>query len=302
MSLSANKNLNIVCAVVHACLAALWVYRKNKNFKVPATYGIYQNALVSNGFGGLKVVAREQKDSRFQTDTRDLMIQFFTVTSIFHIIYAAGSAPDGYYTQMLQRGNNMLRWVEYSITSTLMINVISRLSGVNNSGILSLMTASNVCIMIQGQSTEVVLADSSLSVGEKIKRILVPQVTAWILLFTIWGIIIRKFYQILDDVETGVNKGRPPGEKIKIPDAVRIAVWSQFLFFSVFGLVQMTQIISNIRGGDTTKDYVKYEIAYNSLSLASKATLGLVLAYGIEQTSGRDENTVDAELEVDVTA
>jgi len=287
MSLTANRNLNIVCAIAHAGLASLWAYRTYKNLKVPASYGVYENALVSDDNGGLKVVARELNKSMFKTDTRYLMILFFAVTSLFHVIYAAGSGENGYYTQMLNRNNNMLRWVEYSITSTLMINVISRLSGINNFGILTLMTTSNVCIMIQGQITESVLANDSLNNQEKKKLILVPQITAWILLISIWYIIIRKFYKILDDVEKGVNKGKPESEKIKIPEAVRIAIWSQCVFFSVFGLVQLTQIFSTLMG--KKPDYIKYEIAYNSLSLASKATLGLVLAYGIEQTEGRDE-------------
>ncbi len=292
-----NRTLNIVCAICHASLAFLWGYRKYNEYKIPATYGIYINALDSDGLGGLEVVARKKEKTSFDVDTRDLMIAFFAVTSVFHLIYAAGSGEDGYYTNMLVRGNNMLRWVEYSITSTLMINVISRISGVNNENILKLMTAANVCIMIQGQTTEVVLA-SKMSKREKIKRVLVPNITAWVLLFTIFNIIISKFSQILEDVENGVNKGKPLEEQIKIPDAVRIAVWSQFGFFSVFGLVQLVQIFREINSEGGGDNYINYEMTYNILSLASKATLGIALGFGIEQSEGRDENNGNTSVDI----
>ena len=285
MSLAVNRNLNIVCAITHSALAFLWIYRKYKNYKVPASYGIYENALLPDGNGGLKVSVRQLENSMFTSDMRVLMILFFVVTALFHIIYA--SDFNGLYTDMIEKQNNMLRWIEYSISSTLMINVISRLAGVNNQNTLKLITAGNVCVMLQGNVTEVILADDRISSdSEKLKRVLIPQITAWVIYITIWNVIIETFTKTLNDVENGINAGGQ--EEVKIPKIVKTIVYIQLAFFTLFGVVQLYQLFTLVKP-QYKLNYIWIEMFYNILSLVSKVLLGLLLAFGIEQTEGRDE-------------
>ena len=72
-----------------------------------------------------------------------------------------------------------------------------------------------------------------------------------------------------------------------IPDFVSYVIWSQFIFYILFGLWQLYQIYEACY--NPKYDYSTFEIGYNVLSLLSKTILGSILGFGIDQSANRNE-------------
>ena len=56
-------------------------------------------------------------------DLKNLLSLFFTITSGFHLFY--GINVGDIYTDMIDNGSNLFRWIEYSITATIMMIIIA---------------------------------------------------------------------------------------------------------------------------------------------------------------------------------
>ena len=97
----------------------------------------------------------------------------------------------------------------------------------------------------------------------------------------VFGIIISRFQQTIKEIKAATCAN--------IPDFVGYTVWSQFIFYNLFGFWQLYQIFSVYN--NPNYDYTKFEMGYTILSLLSKATLGSILGFGIDQSSKRDTQT-----------
>jgi len=280
MSKRTLRILNASCAIIHLIFFIIWIKKKNDNYIIPADLKIYTTS-IQNIDGNVKTIIKEKENSFLKYDLRDLLISFFLITFLVHAFYFISSFNNvpligGLYNNMISNKNNFIRWIEYSITATIMINIVARSAGVSNEDTLLLTNLATAAVMLQGQTIELALKEKPSST--KIQQLIIYNIVGWGLMLGVFGIIISKFQQTIDDIKAATC--------VNIPDFVRNVIWSQFIFYMLFGAWQLYQIFTVYKNPDY--DYTKFEIGYNVLSLLSKTTLGSVLGFGIDQSSRRE--------------
>jgi hypothetical protein len=194
------------------------------------------------------------------TTVQGLLIAFFYITALFHLIYATSSI----YPSLIKNNNNWLRWVEYSITSTLMIYIIALICTVKDTHTYILLGVCNITMILLGQFVE-----------EKIKNkesALLPLSMSFFILFSEFGIIFREASNRLQQINAYVSPNQT--KPTEFPLWIFFMVPILFLFFGCFGGVALFQSFFP----DT--DYESIEKIYILLSLVAKTTLGGFLAYG----------------------
>jgi hypothetical protein len=149
-----------------------------------------------------------------------------------------------------------------------MLSIIAPFTGQKDSSSVSLIVAANVAMQAQGFATERALISSG---GPDIFGAVFSTLVGWLLLVAAWRSILRAFFLTLNDV-TEANS------QIKLPDWLWGIGVVQAAFFSSFGVVQLAQIRAFASG---SKNFEPFEKGYLILSLAAKATLAAVLAYGL---------------------
>ena len=77
---------------------------------------------------------------------------FSLITALFHFIIGNSglNGIDGFYYKMLDKNMQILRWIEYSITYTMMMIGLSNISGIYNLEKILLITISSVILNIYG--------------------------------------------------------------------------------------------------------------------------------------------------------
>jgi hypothetical protein len=193
-----------------------------------------------------------------------LLVGFFFVTAAFHLYYAASF--DGRYGEMIERGNNYVRWIEYSISSTMMLYVIALLSGVKDKHIYQTIFATNIAMIYTGQVVE-----DNIREG---KSWVAPMAVGFMLLIAEFSIIIRDFNARLEEVDTFSRAYPERSNGRTIPSWLKYMVFVLFAFFSCFGFI-------SLYGAYSGAPYENVEKLYLLFSLAAKATLGFFLAYGL---------------------
>jgi hypothetical protein len=200
-----------------------------------------------------------------------MLVSFFFITACFHLFYyMSGKKQDGLYKKMINNKNNYLRWVEYSITATLMLLIISLTSGVKDVNVYYLIIVSNFVMISLGQTVETAVRD-----GKDWK---IPMIGAFLLLISNFFVIIRSLWQRLDQVNTFL-KEHPDNVNVDgktIPSWIKYMVFTMFFFYSSFGFLSLYSAY-------TKKTYAFIEKGYIILSLVSKAQLGAFIAYGLGQ-------------------
>jgi hypothetical protein len=274
--------LNGLCMVIQGGFCALWIKKKNDNYIIPQDLKVYTTS-IQNINGTIKTVIKEKENSFIKKDLRDLLIAFFGITAAVHTFYLISSFDKvpligGVYNKMIANKNNYIRWIEYSITATLMINIVARSAGVSDEDTLVLCNLATVAVMLQGQTIELALKEKPSST--KLQQLIIYNLVGWGLMIGVFAIIISKFQQTIDEIKAATCA--------KIPDFVKYIIYSQAAFYMSFGLLQFIQILTVYNNPDY--DYEKFEIGYNVLSLLSKTTLGSILGFGIDQSSGRDND------------
>lgn len=147
-------------------------------------------------------------------------LPFPIITAIFHAVIAFHPAVNTYYTKSVLSGvGNPLRWIEYSITASLMVWVLMQLSGVTNVFLL-LVGGVIVNIALQWQG----------HLQEKLKNTsYVPTAVGWLLFVGQWTIVFSYFFAAVSSVEG-------------VPWFVYTIVIGLFFMFASFGFVQLAYI------------------------------------------------------------
>ena len=205
-----------------------------------------------------------------------MLISFFLITGTFHMFYFVSeykSGKDGYYQQAISNSNNFYRWIEYSITSTLMLYVISLISGVKDTNIYIMLCMNNVAMIYMGQLVEEKVRDRP---DNKMMWI-IPMFVSWALLISEWVVIVRNFTQRINQVNAFLSASTSPlTNGVKIPSWISLTVYILAFFFICFGFISLAGAIWGI-------SYPTIEYAYIIASFVAKATLGIFIAYGTGQ-------------------
>lgn len=267
------KRYNAVLAIIHLVLAVgfmMYFQRINSLYPNDPIQGIELSIRNHN----LELTANQQNRVSGQWVSRQsqiipiktvqqLLVGFFLVTAAFHLIYY--TTHDGLYTKMINTGNNYLRWVEYSISSTMMLYIIALISGVKDDNIYKSIFAMNVAMIYTGQVVE-----EKLQRGENWYA---PMFVGFMLLMAEFGVIVRDFQSRISDIKTFSDANPSLFNERTIPDWVKYMIWILFIFFASFGFISLYGAYSGV-------EYERVEELYLLFSLLAKATLAGFIAYG----------------------
>ena len=222
-------------------------------------------------------------------DLKGLVVWFFIVTAASHFLYASDFFGRGYYTKaILGIGWNPFRWIEYSISASVMIYLISVVSGTKDQ--VSALSAALITpgLMISGFTNERALEQNNLSkwsnnVLRNPKEIqpVVDSEIIWSNLIPAWSLYFVHWYIILSNYSKLSKEAKDAGHPVD--PAVSFMVYSQLIFFSMFGIIQTYQIWRwlTARPGRIEPNYIIYEKAYIILSAVTKLFLASTVVYAI---------------------
>ncbi len=163
------------------------------------------------------------------------------------------------YTNDLSKMRNIARWVEYAISSTLMIILISMINAVWDVVALMAIAGANVAMILFGWLQE--------KYEEPGKGSLLPFWFGCIAGIVPW---IAMFWLLFS-----------PGSSAEAPGFVYGVVFSLFLFFNSFALVQWLQY----KRVGKFADYLVGERTYITLSFIAKSALAWQIFAGVLATS-----------------
>lgn len=204
------------------------------------------------------------------------------------------------YSEFVGQGRAPFRFVEYSISATLMLMSLGLILGVyswtTQIGLAGLTCACMLCGLVSDQA-RVAYPDIQ---GEKLKEAVqlsgavarLAHLVGWLLILFAWAIL---FVEFIYDVDLAEKRG------IDVPDFVFVAVILLAVLYNAFGIVAFVQHRFCKCGPACCKEADKdpkearvfnesIELAFVSLSLISKTMLGWVIYTNV--LSGMDKNSI----------
>lgn len=176
---------------------------------------------------------------------------FSLLSALFHLIVAVPPGL-GAYRRELERGRNRFRWVEYSMSATLMIVIIATITGITDMAALIAIAAANAAMILFGWVMEVVnRTDERVWWGPFVFGC-IAGAAPWI------AIAANIAYNV-----TSVDDAEGP------PTFVYVILVSIFVLFNSFAVNQWLQY----RGVGRWRDYLVGERTYMVLSLVAKTAL-----------------------------
>jgi len=174
--------------------------------------------------------------------------------------------------QYIERGNNLYRWCEYALSSSLMVVVIGCLCGINNLYVITGIAVVQCYTMLQSHTIEQQWTDVYFTHAESWNAgAYAFGTTVCVYLVGVWVPIWGYFYPTLS--------------RSSAPDWVYSMVWILFGLFALFPGIMVYYLVitahSSTASNLKTRHMVKQELAYVSLSLISKLTLQWILYMGI---------------------
>ncbi|MEK9957048.1 MAG: heliorhodopsin HeR [Actinomycetota bacterium] len=172
---------------------------------------------------------------------------FFALSALFHFVVASRWFFPR-YVGGLQSGHNYFRWVEYSLSSSIMIVLIAQVTGISNFAALMALFGVNASMILFGWLQEKYEQPG----GGMLPFIFgcMAGVVPWLVIF-VWLLA--------------------PGSTVRpeIPAFVVGIFVSLFIFFNAFALVQWLQY----KQVGKWRDYLRGERSYVILSLVAKTAL-----------------------------
>ena len=215
------------------------------------------------------------------------ILLMFGLTCLIHIFYYTDAFKTGFYTSELKKGRNRVRWIEYGITSTIMIFVTAIISGVKGSDTVFAICTSNLVLMAFGY-----LIEMTPSVEGKIVALL----AGFFSLSCIWYLILSNFYSRISETED-LEKTRPDGsiQTRDIPSWIKQVITPLFIWYLLFGVIALLYVrkYRKSKNEGVDLDFKVYERYYIILSYISKAFIGYYLAFGLTRPEPDEEDKGD---------
>jgi hypothetical protein len=232
------RRINLVAAALHAVQAVAVLVLAN-DFTLPVTAG-YLNGPPGSGL--------YEQVTLFDSPIAYGVALFLALSAVFHLVVASPTFF-GRYVEGLRQHHNYFRWVEYSLSSSVMIVLIAQITGVADAAALIGLFAVNASMILFGWLQE---------------RYEEPGNGRWLpFVFGCMAGIVPWLAILLYVVAPGSESEAAP------PAFVYGIIVSLFVFFNVFGLNQALQYA---RTGPWRR-YVFGERAYIVLSLVAKSLL-----------------------------
>lgn len=243
------RAFNWIAAAFHAAQAAA-VVALATDFTLPVT---------ATYIAGPPGTAPSDQVTLWDVPTPLAIGAFLALSALFHVIVAAPGFFQRYRSG-LSEGHNYFRWVEYSLSSSLMIVIIAQLVGIADVVALLAIFGVNASMILFGWLQE---------------RYHQPGDGGWLpFIFGCFAGAVPWIGIVLYTVAPGSTTGAEP------PGFVYGIIVSLFLFFNVFALVQWLQY----RRVGRFRDYLTGERAYIVLSLTAKSALAWQIFVGTLMT------------------
>lgn len=186
-----------------------------------------------------------------------LIISFHILSFLFQSFatYTDYKGPVfGYrYSIMIDNNRNPLRFIEYSISASIMLISIALINGVTDINLIISIAVLTASCQLCGLAVEYID-------DKKIKWLL--HLIGWLQFIWAYGIIAYAFFKSID--ASNESGGITP------PSFVYVIVFILFILYSSFGFVQLTELIINLNPYTKEKSYVL-------LSLTAKLLLGWMI-------------------------
>ena len=234
------RTLNIVAGFFHLILAAVvFIFSNDFSLPVTATY-----------LAGPPGSIFTDPITLFNIPTGYAVALFLGLSSLFHFVVAS---PKFYtrYANGLKQNINIFRWVEYSISSSLMILLIAQITGISDYGALIGIVGVNASMILFGWLQE---------------RYAQPGKGDWLpFIFGCIAGIIPWLIVLVSVLSPGSPSDATP------PAFVYGIIISIFVPFNTFAYVQYKQY----KAKGKWSNYLRGERAYIVLSFVAKATLAM---------------------------
>lgn len=248
--------INIIAAILHGVNALLMVIlyysndRHDQLYEITTDYASWQNK--PNMTDSWDIV-QKQVTVIDGLSLNWLIFSFHTLSFVFQL--SALLPCYNYVERITNEGRHPLRFVEYSMSASIMLVCIALLCGVRDFMILlSIVVLTAICQLLGG------LAEYMRAGG---KRALV-HFLGWDCIFVAYGIILSYFF-----VAVNLNDVSPP-------EYVTLIIIFQALLYLSFGFVQLIQFYGREWWGVGAIGR-QAEISYTVLSLTAKTLLGWMI-------------------------
>lgn len=209
------------------------------------------------------------------------VFQFLPVT----VFYA------GFYANLKYKYMQPWRWLEYSISASVMVLIFGTLNGIRNVLYLQTLFAANFTVMLLGLVQEYFMLSykSGNVTNLTFIEVMFPHLLGWVLfLSTMASFMVLFSYSVENSVQN------PPGWIYAI-------YATQFILFGCFGANQLSQqlrLYKNKKAEKCQSIAIQHEFVYVSLSLTAKSLLCWILyanmiavkSVGGSKGSGFDRN------------
>jgi hypothetical protein len=234
------RRFNLIMGFVHLAQAVA-VYALSTDFALPVTTAFSR-------FDPATEALTPDFKTAFEVQLGPLVALFLLLSAIAHFVIVS---PWGYprYVRMLEKGVNYARWIEYSVSSSVMIVVIAMLVGIYDAMALIALFAVNAAMILFGWMME--LHNQSTTRTD--------WTAFW---FGVFAGAVPWICITIALIGAGGPEGGPPGFVYGI-------FFSLFVFFNVFAVNMVLQY----RKVGRWADYLYGERVYILLSLFAKSAL-----------------------------
>lgn len=276
------RKVNLTLAIVHATLAVVSYAVLNSTdspdfvkFKLQRVQVVGGTDYINDPFQNVV------KETDAPLDAKWGVTSFYAITAFAHLWYAYSPS---YYAAVSQ-GHNPYRWLEYGISASIMIYLVSLLSDVRDFTALIPIIGSNIITMYCGFALEEAILRKDF---EAAKQFLIVGSAAQIHNFIA---IDMQFIFRLRDIQAIENPST--GEKYyKIPAWLYVVLLPTVVNFGLFGFAAFQwyrKSKSVYEGTGSLPSYMDTEMFYMNLSLFAKTFLGLGIMVGF-RNAGRIED------------
>jgi hypothetical protein len=189
-----------------------------------------------------------------------LIVAFLAITGTFHLLYA-----------LLGRRAASLRFIEYSITASIMFIIIALLSGEDNADVMFACAALIASTMFFGFVQDERLRYTGVGTSAFI--------LGWAPFAAAWFLLIKRFFSTL-------------AAAAEVPAFVKSIVWVELALFSSFAFVQWWWLVrrgaeavganSPVAGPRGVRVLQEYGGGYNVLSVTAKLFLAFTAYFGLK--------------------
>jgi len=244
------KRFSLIVGFVHLIAGISMLIFANTDFIIEIT------STFSAGPPGC-TTAEVEPCERFVINNFDAQLAYWVagfslLSALFHFLTISGAFV-GQYASQLQQNRNAFRWIEYALSSTLMILIIMLLSGLTTFSSLIGVAFANIGMILFGWVSEIA------NPRDRKKTDWTPFIFGCIMGLGAWLALYGSLFLNLAQL------GLPLTE---IPTFVWFIIITQFALFNVFGVNHAYQLTSS-----SNSTYLDGERYYIWLSLISKSLL-----------------------------